>query len=216
MYKKMSITSIILLLLCISVSFAWMMDVIGPSGNSLVFNLDDKVYVATDELNIDIAIEKENEFVPLYKYITGEENTNEIVKFDNTIPGDTYKFSVDIKNTSDFDVSISVLFSEIISSHQDFYEYISIGLISIDGFTNSRETPKIEEFVFKDKIENYGKDDYEFDSEKEVSIDFLNNISIPAGEDGVNIKFYIRLSVNASNELQGQTFKIGKINFISA
>ena len=61
----------------------------------------------------------------------------------------------------------------------------------------------------------YGKDGYEFDSEKEVSIDFLNNISIPAGEDGVNIKFYIRLSVNASNELQGQTFKIGKINFIS-
>ncbi len=216
MYKKMSITSIIILLLCISVSFAWMMDVIGPSGNSIVFNLDDKVYISADELNIDISIEKNNEYVPLYSYISGEENNNEIIKFDNTIPGDTYKFSVDIKNTSDFAVSISVLFSEILASHQAFYEFINIGLISVDGFTNSKETPKIEEFVFKDKIENYGKQDYVFDPKKEVSIDFLNNISIPAGEDGVNIKFYIRLNVDASNELQGQTFKIGKINFISA
>lgn len=215
MYKKMSITSIILLLLCISVSFAWMMDVIGPSGNSIVFNLNDQLYIASDELNIDISIEKENEFVPLYSYVSGEESNNELIVFDNTIPGDTFKFSVDIKNKSDMPVSISVLFSDIISSHKDFLEYINIGLISVNGFANSKDAPKIEEFVFKEKIDGYESDEYIFDPEELMSIDFLNNITIPSGEAGVNIKFYIKLSVNASNSLQNQTFKIGKINFIS-
>ena len=52
MYKKLTITTIILLMLSITVSFAWMMDVMGPSGEIITVNFDNSIYVSPNNLKI--------------------------------------------------------------------------------------------------------------------------------------------------------------------
>ena len=214
MYKKLTITTIILILMCITVSFAWMMDVVGPSGNAVVFDYENALYVSSNNLEINISVEQNEQYIPLYRYIEGEKNLNTLAVFDNKAPGDTIKFSINIKNTSDLEVTVSVLFSEILASHQDFLEFMEVGVISFSGMRKYKDSPIVEEFAIKDRITDY--ENFVFDPEKSISINFLNNLKIPVGEEGVNIKFYIRLSTKAENTLQNQTFKIGKINFISA
>lgn len=214
MCKKMTITSIILLLMCITVSFAWMLDVVGPVASDVFFRFEDSLYVAPNELEIDIQIEENNEFVPLYAYANGVENENVLAKFDNQKPGDLLKFSMTIKNTSDLELNVSILFSEIVASHQDFYNYIDFGIISSKGFDNYLDAPTISDFILRDRIEGYNEETYDFSPDKAISISFLKNLKVPANDEGINIKFYIRLNINAGNSLQNQTFTIGKINFL--
>ena len=123
MYKKITITTIILLLLCITVSFAWMLDVIGPSGDAIVFNYDNSIYVSPNELKIDISVEENGEYVPIY---TTENSENVLATFDNKAPGDVIKFSIKIYNLTDLTLSTSVLFSDIVNPYrQKFFRVLT-------------------------------------------------------------------------------------------
>lgn len=215
MYKKLTITTIISLLLCISVSFAWMLDIVGPTGKNIIFDLTDSLYVASEELNINISYEEDGVYKEVFKYENNVRNSENPLKFENQEPGSTQKFSIDIKNLSNVAVNISIVFSNIFADHEAFYDYIDIGLISINGYDSYLDVPKIEELTLRDRLLNYDAKTFVFSSTKPVSASLLNDVLIPANSEGINIKFYIRFNFNAINELQKLNFSIGKINFIS-
>ena len=153
MYKKLAITTILFLLLSITVSFAWMMDVIGPSGDVITFDFTDSVFVEPNNLVIDISVEKDGEYVSACNN-TFEENS--LVQFNNCAPGDILKFSVKLTNLTDLAISTSILFSDITSSNEDFYNYISIGVFSTNGFDNMYKAPEFSDFKIISKMK---KDD---------------------------------------------------------
>ena len=108
MYKKLTITTIILLMLSITVSFAWMMDVMGPSGEIITVNFDNSIYVSPNNLKIDIAIENNGDYIPSY---STENVENVLACFDNQAPGDVIKFSVKINNMTNTPISASIKIS---------------------------------------------------------------------------------------------------------
>ena len=212
MCKKLTITTILLILMCITVSFSWMMDVIGPAGNFVKIHYDNNLYVSSNELEITMNIEENGEYIPLYHYAKNSQNSNERITFTNKGPGDTFKFELNIKNTSDLDIYTSIVFADIVADHYNFLYYTEVGLIYVKGYEKASENPAITSFMMAEKMKLKEKD---FDSTKTYSVSFLENLRIPVSEEGITIKFYLRLSTEASNELQEKNFTIGSINFIS-
>ena len=211
MYKKLTITTIILLMLSITVSFAWMMDVMGPSGEIITVNFDNSIYVSPNNLKIDIAIENNGDYIPSYSTENAE---NVLASFANQAPGDVIKFSVKINNMTNTPISASILFSDIVSSNDDFYNYISAGVFSTNGFDNKFKAPTFDEFIFSDRM---NKDENGKLIINDLnSITFIQELLIPPMGQEIEFKFYIRFkhSKENQNHLQNQTFTIGKINFM--
>ncbi len=215
MYKKLSIATILLIMMTLTVSFAWMMDVIGPSGDALVFLFDKEnntsIYVSPNNLEINISYEKNGEYVDAYSS-TKTDSENVLVSFNNKAPGDVIKFRVKIKNLTDLDITTSVLFSDINTNAPEFFDYIRIGIISYHGFTAISKLPPVEEFCLFDRLpEDYV---YDYENPKSTSVSFLKNLVIPPNQQEVEINFYIKIDHLADNSLQNKTFTIGKINFM--
>ena len=211
MYKKLAITTILFLLLSITVSFAWMMDVIGPSGDVITFDFTDSVFVEPNNLVIDISVEKDGEYVSACNN-TFEENS--LVQFNNCAPGDILKFSVKLTNLTDLAISTSILFSDITSSNEDFYNYISIGVFSTNGFDNMYKAPEFSDFKIISKMKKDDNGNIIIDDKN--SFTFINELVIPPCGNEVEFKFFVKFDNTRENQnhLQNQTFTIGKINFM--
>lgn len=210
MYKKLTITTIIILLLCITVSFAWMMDVIGPSGDLIVYEFDDSLYISPNNLKIDITVEENGEYVPLY---STDNEVNNLVCFENKAPGDIMKFSMKITNSTDLDITTAIIFSDITSNEIKFYDFVSVGIFATNGFEGDYKAPGIGEFLL---IDNFPKDENRNPIINENnSAKFIESLVIPANNKEVEIRFYVRINHVADNSIQNKEFKIGKINFMS-
>lgn len=211
MYKKLTITTFIFLILTISVSFAWMIDMMGPSGHIVTFHYDNEIHISPNNLQIEISTFQNGVYVPLY---STDNEKNVLALFENSAPGDVIRFRVKIKNLTENTISTSVVFSDISSDLDDFYNYISIGIFSTNGFDAKHKAPEIGEFKITERMKK--------DSNKNViineknSITFIENLDVPPSGQEIEIKFYVRFdSIRESqNQLQGKIFTIGKINFM--
>ena len=98
MFKRfVHITTIIILMLAISVSFAWMVDVTAPSGHFPVLRFDEEkqLYIASNDVDIDLAVEENEE----YRSIQNSKfAAKDIYNSENLGPGSTKKFKLTIKN----------------------------------------------------------------------------------------------------------------------
>ena len=212
MYKRLTILTIIFLLLTITVSFAWMMEINGPSGDLVSFDYDNSIFIDSSELEINISVEKNGTYVPLY---SSTNENNEIAKFVNSAPGDVYKYSVKIRNLTTNPITTSVVLSDISTSHVDFFNYISVGIFSAKGFNSKYKDPDLTEFSVFSKLPK----DKEIKTNENYAITFLDSLKIPpmdSNDDPVEIKFYVRFDNirESQNHLQKQSFVIGKINFM--
>ena len=212
MYKKLTFLTLIFILLTITVSFAWMIEVNGPSGDLVSFDYEDAIFIDSSDLEIDIYVEKNGTYVPLY---SSTNESNVITKFENSAPGDVYKYIVKIRNLTTNPISTSVVLSDISSSHVDFFNYISVGIFSTKGFTSKYKAPDLTEFTLLSKIPS----DKEIKVEDYYAVTFLESLQVPPmdnDDDAIEIKFYVRFNSirDSQNQLQNQTFTIGKINFM--
>ena len=214
MYKKFTVLTIIFLLLTITVSFAWIMEINGPSGDLVSFDYEESIFIDSNNLDITISVEKNGTYVPLY---SSSSETNVITKFENSAPGDVYKYSLKIRNLTTNPITTSIILSDISSSIDDFYNYISIGIFSTKGFDSKYKAPALTEFSILSKLPK--DSDENVIIKEQNTITFLDNLKVPPMEDendSIEIKFYVRFNSirDSQNYLQNQTFVIGKINFM--
>ena len=211
MYKKLSITTFIFLLLTITISFAWMIELEGPKGDTIIYQFDDSIHVSPNNLKIDVQFEEDGVYKPLY---STDNQTNSLASFRNSAPGDVIKFSVKINNLTEDTIETSIVFSEISSSIEDFYNYISIGIFSVSGFDRKHPAPSYEEFLITDRMDKDSSGNLIIEDQNSVL--FLENLKIPPKGQEVEIKFYVRFNSirESQNHLQNQWFTIGKMNFM--
>lgn len=211
MYKKLTITTIILLLFTITVSFAWMMDIMGPSAEEVLINFDNSVYLSPNNLKIDISIEENGEYIPTY---SSENVENVLACFDNQAPGDVLKFSVKINNLTNTPISTAISFSEMVASNDDFYNHIAVGLFYTNGFDNKYKAPEFNEFKLSERMNKDAEGNLIINDIN--SVNFIKELVIPPSGQEIEFRFYIKFdhTRESQNHLQNQTFTIGKINFM--
>lgn len=197
------IVNILGLLLCITISFAWMLEIEVPHGRHIDFDFRDKLFVAPDELEVTLYYEDEDGLRTDITDVYDPEGENSLLSFENFAPGDAKLFVVKLKNKSDLDMNLAISFSDVFSEHDDFNKYINIGLISSKGFTYPYIAPTIEDFFVVDRL-------------KGTSMTLIDGVILPPNEHEVEIRFYVKLSEKATNASQNKKFKIGLINFITA
>ena len=211
MYKRLTIVTIVCLLLAITVSFAWMMEFAGNSGDLIEFNYEDSIYINPNDLDIDISIEINGSYVPVY---STKNEKNELVTFENAQPGDIFKYCVKIKNPTSNEIKTSILFSDITATEDDFYNNISLGIFSTKGFNAKYKAPKVDEFVISSRMEKDPAGNLITDGKH--SVVFVEELIIPPDGDEVEIRFFVRFVSTRQNQnhLQNKKFTIGKINFM--
>lgn len=202
MKKFMYFTSIIMLVLCISISFAWMIDVTAPSGLFPSFNFDKTIYVASNDVTIDLQVEEEEGYVSISEY-----EGNGLYSVKNLGPGSIKKYKIVITNNTDVEVNMSIVLSNIETTIQDFYDYAYVGVFSTKGFDFPYVAPTTSDLNFKENIK--------INDENGVgTINFVDNFVVPGKKSTVEIRFYIRIGVEAGNEIQSQSLTINTINFL--
>ena len=196
MKKTMYITSIITLILLISISFAWMTDVVAPSGHFPIFRFDKTLYVASSDLDVDLSTEIDDEYVSIDNL-----RSNGLFQNENLGPGSIQKYKLTITNNSSVTMNLSLVLSDISTSYKDFYKNIYIGIFSVSGFEGYYDAPKVNEFNLNDKI-------------KDGSCNLVENCTLPNDKATVEIRFYIRIDYNATNDIQDQWFQVRKLNIV--
>ena len=208
MFKKVTYyLSLIMLILCVSVSFAWMLDIPSQIGHHPVLRFDDTISIASNDATVTVEIDEDG------KYVSLEEKTTAsgLYEVKNAAPGTVTKYRIVIKNNTDVELSMSIIFSEIKASLEEFYDHVYVGVFAADGFYFPYTSPEIKEDSIKDKL----ADDFVYESSQtEASIPFLTNFKVPDQYAEVVIRFYIRIDHEIGNEFQNQRFSIGKINFM--
>lgn len=216
MHKKLRhITTIIGLLLCITLSVAWMTELDSQEGRFLYLRYDNKLYSAANELDAQLLlVETKVENGATQEVLTDITNrydddpTAPLLSTENFAPGDYKAFALRLQNKTNASMSVAINLAKI-EGDALFYDYMNVGISNATGFTEDCPAPMIEEFAVADRI-NSGA----------VILD--NMLLLPPTEDPelkdnvVEIRFYVRFSHEATNELQNKTFKIGVINVIAA
>lgn len=211
MFKKLSITTLILLLLSITVSFAWMMDIAGVGGEVIQFKFDDSIYLSPTNLQVEIFYEKNGAYE---KINSSDQSIDSLLILENCAPGDVFKFSIKLNNLTDFEINTAVSFTDIESTNDDLYNHISIGVFSTNGFDSKYKAPEFSDFTL---ASNMLKDeDGNLILNEKNSVSFINSLKIPPMGNEVEFKFFVRFdhSKTDQNHLQNQTLTIGKINFV--
>lgn len=196
--KLIHISAIIMCVLCIAVSFAWMIDITSPSGHFPTFRFDNTIYIASN--NIDVQLEIENED-GVYENI--QTNAPELYSVNNVGPGHYTKYRMTITNRTDVEVNLSVILSEFTTSTEEFYKNTYVGVFSSQGFFSPYNPPENKEVNIYEALRNN-------------TVTFIDYFRIPNVKDvPVVVRFYVRIDHEAGNELMNQSLTIGKINFLT-
>ena len=225
MFKRfLHLTTIVILMLAISVSFAWMMDVTAPSGHYPVirFDEDNKLYIASNDVDIDLLVEENDEYQPLFNSKTKYE-ADDLYSVSNSGPGSSKKFKLVIKNNTDAELNMSVILSEFEMNCDLFLPHVYLGVFYTKGFYDKYVPPKTQEFALNDENKATFKttiiDEENNVVEKEiVSYQLFDSFKIPGNYSTVEIGFYIRIGINIDsnvvNDLQNKYLYIKKMSFI--
>lgn len=213
MFKRfIHLTTIIILMLAISVSFAWMMDVTSPTGYYPVLRFEDptddnpnndRIYIASSDISVDLSVESEDGYIPI---ISSNNVKNDMYTSSNLGPGSVTKYQLKIKNNTNAEMNLSVIFTDILASVTEFYDSILIGTFYTEGFYGQYETPWVNECKLSENMHENGEGTY--------TRNFIEYFKIPGNYSEVEIRFYVKIDHNGGNKLQDQNFKIGKINFV--
>ncbi len=212
------ILNIIGLLLCITVTFSWMieleerdgrnpmLDFFDSDGNSLLSiagnDIEAELAVISDDVEMTIASSDES-FTPP----DDGSFTDGMFNIKNFAPGDRELFVLSVKNVADKPTIVSINFSDLDddlnaeTSDGSLYNNLYIGLVAAEGF-GVNDTPVFDDVSISDV---YNGD----------TIEFLSNLTVP-GSGEIRLRFYIRFHSDAGNEFQNRDFAIRKINIVSA
>lgn len=196
--KLIHISAIIMCVLCIAVSFAWMIDVTSPTGHFPTLRFDNTIYIASNNVEVKLEIENKD---GVYENI--KTNNGELYSVNNVGPGHYTKYRMTLTNKTDIEVNLSVILSDFSTSTEEFYKNAYVGVFSSSGFYYPYNAPENKELNIYDSLQNN-------------TVTFIDYFSIPNIKDEpVVVRFYVRIDHEAGNELMNQSLKIGKINFLT-
>ena len=103
-------------------------------------------------------------------------------------------------------MKLSVIFTDIQASVEEFYNNIYIGTFYTNGFYGQYEAPVVNECKLGEAMHLNDDDTY--------TRTFMEYFKIPGNYSEVDIRFYVKIGIEGGNELQNQNFRIGQINFV--
>ena len=198
--KILLFINMISLLLLVTVSFAWINEI--NTEFSKFFELKyNSLYISPTQVDVKLYRCENNSNID----ITQLDKTTAVYTATNVVPGEYSLYVLKLTNKADVAMNVAVNFTNITGS-EIFYEFINIGVSYVNGFSDEYPAPPIEDFFLEDRL---------YDG----AATLINDMLLPPYESGdanaVEIKFYIRLSHEATNELQSKTFSLGTINVIT-
>jgi len=214
MFKKVRhIATALGLLLCITLSFAWMTELDSKYGRYINLYYNNSLYSAAVEMDAQLYLLTEDEGqtgAVTYTDITNryEDAPDALFSTENFAPGEYRLFALKMQNKTKLPINVSINLAKI-EGDPLFWEHMNLGLLDSTGFNEDYAAPKIEEFPMAERATEGG----------DVT---LANLLLPPTEDAalgdnvVEIRFYIRFSHTAVNELQDKVFKIGVVNVMAA
>ena len=198
MKKILLYVNIVIFALLITVSFAWITEIDTQIGKYFELNYE-KLYVSPTE--VDVKLYREDGKTD----ITQLNGTAPVYTATNVSPGEYTLFVLKITNKAQVAMNVGVNFTNIVGSDL-FKEYINIGVSYVSGFNDTYPAPPIEDFYLNERL-------------KEGTVSLIDSMLLPpyvsGGTNAVLIKFYIRLSHEATNNVQNQTFSLGTINVVT-
>ena len=200
---KRLIVPVIMLFLCISLTFAWINELQNPAGRYLNFVFEDGKAVVTDT---DIEVR-------MYRDVTGADNFEDITEMfvsdslknlaviENFAPGARQKFKVEITNTGDIPLSLQMVLSNITCESELLQKYLIVGTGGFEGFTAEYPAPALWQDTMKNCLDG-------------ESISLVDGAVVPDNAT-VTIYFYVMFSRTATEEVADCNFTIGSVNFIA-
>lgn len=201
--KKLLI-SILSLLTCIFVTFAWINEMQNPEGRVMALRLND-ASVASSELMVKLYSNVEGDAFEDITKLYDESDPQELESYDNFAPGSRKKFRVDLTNLSDSPLTLRMILSDIVCEDEELRECIIIGTNGFAGFTAEYPQPAVE-----NKVLSEGMD-------ASSSFTLIDHVQIPPNnaDAPVSVYFYVMFSAAGSENLEEHTFSIGTINFLT-
>lgn len=218
--RKKLIIAIFSLLLCVIVTFAWINEIQNPKGVWMELALEE-ASVENSALKINLYVNVEDPSSKNEKYeilrtydedaVTESETTTEdetLKAFDNFAPGSRKKFKVEITNKSSAPIRMSMVLSDIFVENEALGNCIIIGTNGFEGFSNAYPAPDVETKLLSEGMSEGG------------GFSLVELVELPpkisdTTNNTVTIYFYVMFSASGTAELEGMSFSIGKINFLS-
>lgn len=207
--KKKIIISVLSLLLCVLVSFAWINEIQIHQGRVLALRFTDATQnpatVATSELTVKLSVNVTEE---IYDEITQTREDDEaatLASYNDFAPGSRKKFKLEITNNSKDPTTLRIVLTDIICDNEELRNSIIIGTNGFAGFDAEYPAPEVQNKRLSDGTK---------DSDNFVLVD---HVELPPAtlNKTVTIYFYVMFSAAGSENLEDMTFSIGTINFLS-
>ena len=198
--KFLLYANIVCLLLLVTVSFAWITEI--ETQISKYFELNyENLYISPTEVDVKLYVCNNGTNTD----ITAIDRTTAVYTAQNVAPGEYTLFVLKLTNKADVAMNVGVNFTNIVGS-EAFYPYINVGVSYVNGFSDEYPAPPIEDFFLDKRL-------------KEGTASLIDDMVLPPfeenGANAVEIKFYIRLSHEATNDLQNKSFSLGTINIVT-
>ena len=202
--RKKLIISILSLILCILVTFAWINEMQNPEGRVMALRFND-ASVASSELIVKLSTNVDGDAFSDITKLCDDVPEKTLESFQNFAPGSRQKFRLDITNLSDSAVTLRVILSDIICEYEELRDCVIIGTNGFAGFTSEYPAPNVQNKVLADGMDDAGS----FVLIDQVQIP-PNNVDAP-----VTVYFYVMFSAAGSEKLENTSFSIGTINFLT-
>lgn len=202
--RKKLIISILSLILCVLVTFAWINEMQNPEGRVLALRFND-ASVASSELIVKLSANVNESVYDDITKLCDDVPDKTLESFQNFAPGSRQKFRVDLTNLSDTAMSVRIILSDIICEDEELQETIIIGTNGFHGFGADYPAPMVQNKVLADGMDATG------------SFVLLEHVEIPPNnvDEPVSIYFYVMFSAAGSENLENKSFSIGTINFLT-
>lgn len=201
--RKKLIISILSLVLCILVTFAWINELQNPEGRVLALRFND-ASIASSELIVKLSSNVDDDrFSDITKLC--DEVPQTLEQYTNFAPGSRQKFKVDITNLSSSSVTLRIILSDIICEKQELKDCIIIGTNGFDGFTANYPQPPVQNKILSDGMDDTG------------NFVLMDSVEIPPHniDAPVSVYFYVMFSAAGNEDLENESFSIGTINFLT-
>lgn len=200
---KKFILPVITILLCLTVTFAWINEIQNPEGRYLNFEFEDGKAVVTDT-DIEVKMYRDmtgaDDFEDITKLFATDSLEN-LVNIGNFAPGARQKYKVEITNTGKIPLSLQMVLSNITCADMALQEFLIIGTSGFDGFTAEYPAPDLRQDTMKNSLDG-------------ESIVLVDGAVVPADKT-VTIYFYIMFSRTATETVSNCDFTVGSVNFIA-
>lgn len=201
---KALVISILSLVLCVLITFAWINELQNPHGRVMALRLND-ASVASSDLRVKLSVNvTEEEFEDITK-LCEEVPEEDLEEYPAFAPGSRKKFKVDITNVSKSSVTLRIILSDIICEDEELRNSIIIGTNGFSGFTTDYPAPTVQNKLLSDGLNETD------------SFVLVENVEIPPEnlDEPVSIYFYFMFAAYGTENLEDKSFSVGTINFLT-